>query len=117
LVLGTAALLGLSTAGEPPMTTIRPFRDAESLYVSVELEGLPGEDLERLVDASFNVRVSAAISAGTGKAEVYREISFDGLRYEVTVSETGGVREDTAMSGVLPALSNRDKLQGFPDPA
>jgi len=111
-VLGIAALLGLSTAGEPPATTIRPFRDAESLYVSVELEGLPDKDLERLVDASFNVRVNAAMWAGPARTEAYRDISYDGLRYEVRVSETGGVHrtDDAAAAWAIASRFGKIRL-------
>jgi hypothetical protein len=111
-VLGVATLLGLSTAGEPPPATLRPYRDAAALYASVELEDLPGKDLGRLVDASYRVRISAVIWAGSTKAEVFRDISFDGRRYEVRVSETGGVHTtvDHAAAWAIASRFNRIEL-------
>jgi hypothetical protein len=105
-VLGVATLLGLSTAGEPPVTTLRPYRDSAALYASVEVEGLPGQDLERLVDSSFDVRIHATIWAGNAKAEVYRDIRYDGLQYEVSVSETGGTHR-TSDSAAAWAIASR----------
>jgi hypothetical protein len=111
-VLGVATLLGLSTAGEPPPATIRPYRDAAALYASVEVEDLPGKDLGRLVDASYRVRISAVIWAGSTKAEVYRDISYDGRVYEVRVSETGGVHTtvDRAAAWAIASRFTRIEL-------
>jgi hypothetical protein len=89
--IGVAALLGLSRAAEPPAASMRAYRDADTLYASVELEDLPGDDLAKLVDSSFVVRIKALAWAGSSRAEAYRDIRFDGRRYEVRVSESGGV--------------------------
>jgi hypothetical protein len=110
-VLGIAALLGLSTAGEPPPATLRPFRDATTIYASVEVLGLPGQDLERVVDASFNVRIQATVWAGNARAEAYRDISYDGLRYEVRVSETGGIHRTSDRAAAWAIASRFNKME------
>ncbi|MBU0928810.1 MAG: hypothetical protein KKA67_13765 [Spirochaetes bacterium] len=94
-VLGVAALLGLSTAGEPPAASMRAYRDGSMLYAAVEVEGLPGSDLARLVDSSFTVRLRASMWAGDDRAEAFRDVRFNGLRYEVRFSETGGAHSTT----------------------
>jgi len=91
VVLGIAALLGLSKAGEPPAMSLRTYRDATTIYASFELDDLPDADLARLVDASFVVRIRATVWAGTERTEAFRDIRHDSLGYEVRVSETGGI--------------------------
>ncbi|GAB1457565.1 MAG: hypothetical protein RBT62_05175 [Spirochaetia bacterium] len=90
-VLGIAALLGLSSAGEPPAMSIRAFRDATTLYASAEIHQLPGRDLESLVEASFTVRLHATIWTDQTRVDAYRDIRYTGRNYEVMLSETGGV--------------------------
>lgn len=90
-VLGIAALLGLSKAGDPPAMSLRAYRDTTTIYASFELEDLPGDDLARLVESSFVVRIRATVWAGSARTEAFREIRQDSRGYEVRVSETGGV--------------------------
>lgn len=89
LVLGVATAFGLAPGGSPPDVDLRAYRDAEALYASAELREMPGRDLERLVDSSFDVRIKAVFKAGREASEAYRDIRFDGLSYNVFVSETG----------------------------
>ena len=110
-VLGIAALFGLSTAGEPPPATLRPFRDASTLYVSVEILDMPGQDLERVVDASFSLRIHATIWGGNAKAEAYRDIGYDGLHYEVRVSETGGTHRTTDKAAAWAIASRFNRIE------
>ncbi len=109
-VLGIAALLGLSTAGEPPAMSLRAFRDATTIYASFELEDLPDADLARLVDASFVVRIRATVWAGTARAEAFRDIRYDGLGYEVRVSETGGVHRTRDSRAAWTIASRFNKI-------
>ncbi len=90
-VLGIAALLGLSSAGEAPAMSVRAFRDATTLYASAEIHDLPGQDLGRLVEASFTIRLHATFWTDKSKVELYRDIRYTGNNYEVRLSETGGV--------------------------
>jgi hypothetical protein len=106
LALGVAALLGLSKAAVAPELSLRAYRDASSLYASAEIEELAGTDLERLVEAAFLVRVHASFWAGPARAEAHRDIRFDGIRYEVRVSETGGVHR-TEDAGAAWAIASR----------
>jgi len=85
---------------------MRAYRDAERLYASVELEDLPGKDLSRLVDASFTVRLRVTVNGGVEGGEAFRDVSFDGLRYTIRVSETGGVHI-TSDSGAAWAIVSR----------
>jgi hypothetical protein len=112
LVLGIAAALGLSSAAEPPPLAMRLSRDGSSVYASVEIYELPGTDLERLVEASFVVRVHASLWAGRARAEAYRDIEYDGRYYEVRVSETGGVHrtEDPAAAWAIASRFTRVPL-------
>lgn len=112
LVLGLAALLGLSKAGEPPAMSLRAYRDAATIYASFELEDLPDADLARLVDSSFVVRIRATVWAGSARAEAYRDIRQDGLGYEVRVSETGGVHRtrDSKAAWTIASRFNRIAL-------
>lgn len=90
LVLTIAAFLGLAEAADPPPLSLRPVRDDEAIYASLELEGPASGDLARLVDATFTLRVRAIVWAGDTKGEAFRDIRYDGRRYAVLVSETGG---------------------------
>ena len=106
LTLGIAAALGLSRAAEPPPLTLRLSRDATTIYASVEVYELPGTDLERLVEASFVVRLEATIWAGRAAVEAYRDIHYTGRYYEIRVSETGGVHR-TADPAAAWAIASR----------
>jgi hypothetical protein len=91
LALGLTAFLGLSKAAVAPELSLRAYRDAVFLYASAEMEVSAETELARLVEAAFLLRVRASFWAGQARAEAYREIRFDGLGYEIRVSETGGV--------------------------
>ncbi|MCP5453603.1 MAG: hypothetical protein H7A27_06440 [Spirochaetaceae bacterium] len=112
LALGIAAALGLSRAAEPPPLTMRLSRDETTIYASVEVWDLPGTDLERLVEASFVVRLEATIWAGRAVAEAYRDIRYNGRYYEIRVSETGGVHrtEDPAAAWAIASRFSRVPL-------
>lgn len=109
-VLGIAALLGLSKAGEPPAMSLRAYRDTTSIYASFELEKLPDADLARLVDSSFTVRIQATVWAGSARTEAYRDIRHDGLGYEVRVSETGGVHRTRDSKAAWTIASRFNKI-------
>lgn len=87
--LGIGILLGLAEPREPPQMTVLLHRNADSIYASAEVSGLPGKALEELVDASFGIRLVAVLWVDTYKTTVWRSISFDGLEYSVEMSETG----------------------------
>lgn len=90
LVLSIAAFLGLAEAADPPPLSLRVVRDDRALYASLELEGPASSDLAKLVEATFTLRVRAIAWAGDTAGEAYRDIRYDGRRYAVLVSETGG---------------------------
>ncbi len=117
LVLAIASILGLSDGGTAPALSITAFREASTLYASAELEGLPGSDLERLVEASYLIRLTAKTWAGDFRSERYREIKFDGLQYHVYVSETGSTHStaDTQAAWSLVSRFGRIPL-GSADP-
>jgi len=112
LVLAIASILGLSEGGSAPPLTLSAFRDASTLYVSAEMDGLPDRDLERLVEASYTVRFIAASWAGEFRSERYREIKYDGLQYYVYVSETGSthVTADTQAAWALVSRFGRTPI-------
>lgn len=106
LALGIAALLGLSRVSGPPAASMRAFRDADTLYASLELYELPDADLVRLVESSFTLRVSAQAWAGQSRGQAYRDIRFDGRYYVVRISESGGTHK-TADAAAAWAMVSR----------
>lgn len=91
LVLSIAVMLGLAEPASPPSLSMRVFRDERALYASLELDAQASADLERLINATFTVRLKAFAWAGNDTVEAYRDIRFDGRRYSVNISETGGL--------------------------
>ena len=89
--LGIGILLGMAEPREPPQMTMLLHRNADSVYASVELSSLPGKALKELVDASYDIRIVASLRADPYKAMAWHLISFDGLDYVVTMSETGTI--------------------------
>ncbi|MBN2873938.1 MAG: hypothetical protein JXM71_02490 [Spirochaetales bacterium] len=103
LVLGVAAILGLSPAGQPPSLALRLYRDATVVYAAVEVEDMPGRDLARLVEADYTLRIEAMVSDGVTTSRSYRDIAYDGFIYRVFVSETSSTHktDDAATAWAL----------------
>jgi len=94
--LGIGILLGLAEPREPPQMTMLLNRNADSIYASAELPGLPGKALAELVDASYGIRIVAVLWVDPYKTTVWRIIRFDGLEYSVELSETGTIHRTSS---------------------
>ncbi len=90
-MLAIGVFLGVVQPRQAPPVEMWPHRDADALYLSLELDGPPGGEILKVVDSFFTLRLTLKVGAGPLRAEAWREIRFDGTQYEIRVSETGGV--------------------------